>query len=76
MPGMTFGPFELGNVNARTQAEGADFKMFERETFTGTHIPVSASAESGLLGYEVLKHFVITMDYKSGHVHIGTRASP
>lgn len=76
LPSVKFGPFDLGGVAIRTQAEGKEFKMFEQSTYTGTHIPRSSTEAVGLLGYQVLKHFVITLDYRSGRVHVGTRASP
>ncbi len=76
LPTIRFGPFELGSVKVSTQIRGAQFKMFEQVTLTGTHIPRSSSTADGLVGYEVLKHFVISLDYKGGHVHIGTKASP
>lgn len=76
LPSMRFGPFDLGDVVVRTQARGKDFKIFERKTSTGTHIPRTSSAKSGLIGHEVLKHFVITLDYKGGSVHIGTKTNP
>lgn len=69
LPSMTIGPFELENLMTRVPYEGDTIALFERETYTGSHIPRSTKAK-GILGYEVLKHFIVTIDYKTGYVHL------
>lgn len=75
LPTINFGPFTVDNVGAITPAIGEDFEQFKRDTSTGTHIPTFSRAAAGSIGYEVLKHFVITLDYKNGLIHVGTKAS-
>ncbi len=65
----TFGPFTLENVLVSFPAEGQIANLESQFSTTGTRIK-SVKAE-GLLGYDILKHFVLTIDYKLGHAHIG-----
>jgi hypothetical protein len=69
LPGMTLGDFEIENPIISVPTEGNEIALFETTTPIGSRIPRSRKAK-GLLGYDVLKHFVVTIDYKSGHVHI------
>ena len=60
VPVMHFGPFEMENVRVTVPANGV-------------HLPVvdeKGKLAEGLLGFDVLKHFVLTIDYKKGHVHV------
>lgn len=66
---MTIGPFELENPLISVPVEGDKIALFERENALGSHIPKSSKAK-GLLGYDVLKHFIVTIDYNAGHVHL------
>lgn len=69
LPGMTFGEFEIENPIISVPVEGKEIALFETTTPIGTRVPRGRKAK-GLLGYDVLKHFVVTIDYKNGHVHI------
>lgn len=71
LPEMTIGPFELGSPIVTVPAEGEDMAMFQRRSRTGTHMRKRRGSAQGLLGYDILKHFVVTVDYKRGHVHLG-----
>ena len=65
---ITVGPYELENVLVSIPAAGQDPELFEKTTEIGTRIS-SRQASAGLLGYEILQHFVVTVDYHRGHVH-------
>lgn len=69
LPEMTFGVFEIENPIITVAEEGVDLAFLEGKTSLGSRIPKGHQAK-GLLGYDVLKHFVVTIDYKAGHVHI------
>lgn len=68
VPVISVGPFELENVMVSVPASGESTKLFESTTETGTRFK-SKGPSSGLLGYDILKHFVVTIDYDRGHVH-------
>ncbi|MEM0515689.1 retroviral-like aspartic protease family protein [Pseudoalteromonas sp. YIC-827] len=64
-----FGPYTLENVLVSVPGEGQSANLEDQFSTTGTRIK-SAKVE-GILGYDILKHFVVTIDYKFGHAHIG-----
>ncbi len=66
---MTIGPFELENPRVAVPAEGGEIAIFKREKTTGSRIAKSNRA-NGILGYDILQHFVVTIDYKAGYVHL------
>lgn len=68
VPLVTVGPFELENVLVSVPAPGENPELFEAPAETGTRI-ASRSTSAGLLGYDILKHFIVTIDYDRGHVH-------
>lgn len=70
LPTFKIGDFELNNVIVSVPADGRGFGLFEEEARTGSRIKTSRSQYQGILGYDVLKHFIVTIDYKSGHVHL------
>lgn len=70
LPKFEIGDFELADVIVKVPAKGEDFELFERETRTGSRFRKSRSQSRGILGYDVLKHFIVTVDYKGGHVHL------
>ena len=67
---LEIGPFELGNPIVSVPPKGEVWNMFERRSTTGSNVRRARGKTRGLLGYDVLKHFVVTIDYKGGHVHI------
>jgi hypothetical protein len=69
IPWLKFGPFEMENVLVSIPAKGESANLESQYKTTGTHI--RGKKVQGLIGYDVLKHFLITIDYKSGHAHIG-----
>jgi len=77
LPSMTFGGFEIENPIVSVPVEGETIALFEKETFAGSRLQRPRKAQ-GLLGYDVLKHFVVTVDYRGGHVHLepGSSSQP
>lgn len=64
-----FGPFLLDDVPITFAAEGVSTNLTKQYGRTGTLI--KSKKVQGILGYQVLKHFIVTFDYKLGHTHIG-----
>jgi len=63
LPQMTIGPFTLENVKVTVQAEGEKTNVGRDSRIrTGTRLQKAES--EGILGYDVLKHFVVTIDFK------------
>ncbi|WP_028772760.1 pepsin/retropepsin-like aspartic protease family protein [Shewanella waksmanii] len=69
LPGVKFGPYIVENVMSTVPAKG------QRESVSGQQrgsmVRLKGKNIKGLIGYDVLKHFVLTIDYKSGHMHVG-----
>jgi predicted aspartyl protease len=63
------GPFELENVAVNFVADG--FKSNASNELRETGSRISSSRQDGILGYDILKHFLITLDYKKGQAHFG-----
>ena len=69
IPFLKFGPFELENVLVSIPAEGTHANLVSQYQKTGSHI--KGKKVKGIIGYDVLKHFLITIDYQNGNAHIG-----
>ncbi len=69
VPSIVFGPVRIADVAVSVPAPGEDLQYFKKYVPLGTRIPVGGNSK-GLLGYDVLQHFVVTIDYKTGYVHI------
>lgn len=69
VPQVQFGPFELENVLVTIPAEGQVSNLENQFQKGGSRI--KGRRVQGLIGYDVLKHFLITIDYKGGLAHIG-----
>ena len=66
IPAMTIGPFEMENVTVTVPAEGEHLYLTTRSTIerqTGTRIKRGKQSD-GLLGYDVLRHFIVSIDYR------------
>ncbi len=63
LPKMQFGPIELENIKITIPPKGENINLFKIDTSL-THI-------NGVLGYNILKHFVLTIDFKIGKMHVG-----
>jgi hypothetical protein len=64
------GPYELDNVAVRVPAsdQAANIGRYRSERTTGTRINSGVQAK-GVIGYDIFKHFVITIDYMSYKVN-------
>ncbi|NNF16761.1 MAG: hypothetical protein HKN70_08430 [Gammaproteobacteria bacterium] len=69
LPTMNISDIEIENPIILVPKKGEKLAIFEEEVKLGSKIPKSRKAK-GLLGYDILKHFVVTIDYQSGHVHL------
>ncbi len=73
LPEFTIGPIVLENVKVIVPSEGERMNVGEEvRAKTGTRIKKTAS--DGILGFDVLKHFVVTIDYKHSFLHLGVPA--
>lgn len=68
IPLLKFGPFSLENVLVNVPAEGESSNLENQYSDYGSKI--KGKKVQGIIGYDVLKHFLITIDYKGGHAHI------
>jgi hypothetical protein len=65
LPSLKLGPFELGDVPVAVPAEGERLLSGQENwgrVTTGTHVTRGARA-NGRLGYDALRHFVVTIDF-------------
>jgi len=70
IPTVKFGPFTIENVLVTVPGEGHQFAWDQDTTdFTGTRL--KSLETEGLLGFDVIKHFLLTIDYKKGYLHVG-----
>lgn len=69
LPTVKIGPFTLENVLTSVPAKNQKNNIFVKgKSNLGSRI--QSKNIKGLLGYDVLKHFIVTIDYKGGHMHI------
>ncbi len=69
LPMMTIGPFTLENVIVTVQADGEKTNVGRGLTMrTGSRLKQTES--DGILGYDVFKHFVVTIDFKRSLLHL------
>jgi len=68
-----FGPFELENVDIRFVAEGEKAHLEGQYGEAGSRI--KSKKIQGILGYDILKHFIVTLDYRGGKAHIAIPSS-
>lgn len=69
IPEFKIGPFVLEDVLVSIPAEGESANLQSQHSALGSRI--RGRKIQGLIGYDVLQHFLITIDYKGGHVHMG-----
>jgi hypothetical protein len=69
IPELKFGPYTLENVQATVPAEGAKLSVASSNSRVGSRI--RGKRVRGLIGYDVFKHFLLTIDYTGGHMHVG-----
>lgn len=64
-----FGPYTLENVLVTFSTEDFNTSFNSKVHTTGSRI--RSRRVAGLIGYDVLKHFILTMDYGRGQMHVG-----
>lgn len=69
VPSLQLGPFNIENVLVSMPTEGEKMELFERERAMNSRLK-RRNAADGVLGYDVLKHFIVTVDYGKGYVHL------
>ncbi len=73
LPELTIGPIVLENVMVIVPDEGERTNVGKDVTAElGTRLKGTSS--DGILGYDVLKHFIVTIDYKHSLLHLGVPA--
>lgn len=73
LPELTLGPVVLENVIVIVPEEGERTNVGKDVSAKlGTRIKETAS--DGILGYDVLKHFIVTIDYRRSFLHLGLPA--
>lgn len=70
LPYLKFGPYVLENVRVSVPAEGVKSNVGKRSSNNSIYRKWGASSR-GLVGFDVLKHFVLTIDYKRHRMHVG-----
>ncbi|TMP26778.1 signal protein PDZ [Pseudoalteromonas rubra] len=64
----TFGPFVLSDVELIYPEEGQ--RILHLEQYEHTSSRIKGKKVRGIVGYDVLKHFLVTLDYARGHMHL------
>lgn len=73
LPELTIGPIVLENVIVIVPGEGEVTNVGKGvKAKLGTRIKETSS--DGILGYDVLKHFIVTIDYRHSLLHLGLPA--
>ena len=75
LPSVKLGQFESTNTLVSVAAKDQDHAMFKRTRRPGSKIQRNASKSRGLLGWDVLKDFVVTIDYRIGKIHLEPAAT-
>lgn len=71
IPFLKVGPFEMENVLVTVPGEGEVMNIKDAHRASSRHAKQGVTTV-GLLGYDVLKHFVLTLDTKNWYAHIAT----
>ena len=69
VPSIVFGPVELADVLVTIPTPGQSVTLFEKYLPLDTRVASGGKAK-GLLGYDLLQHLVVTVDNKTGYLHI------
>ncbi|WJG11279.1 aspartyl protease family protein [Aliiglaciecola sp. LCG003] len=73
IPKVQFGPYTLENVLINVPAEGQRSQVGSR--YESSESRIKGKKVEGLLGFDLLQHFVLTLDYTSGSAHIAAPVS-
>lgn len=69
LPMLEIGPYTLENVIITVPAEGQK-SFVDQGASHGSIRDINKKDSRGILGYDVLKHFVVTIDFKHSRLHI------
>ena len=72
---MQIGPFTLENVIVTVPGKGQKSNVFD-DYGVGVSRVISHSKSEGILGYDVLKHFIVTIDFKRSLLHMEPPPDP
>lgn len=77
LPKLEIGPFALPNVMTSMPARGQPSELirnFDLMVSYSSHVKSRISRKGtvpvGLLGYDILRHFIVTIDYKNSKIHL------
>ena len=73
LPELTIGPVVLENVMVIVPGEG-EVSSVGQEVSAKTGTRLKETSSDGILGYDVLKHFIVTIDYKRSFLHLAVPA--
>lgn len=73
LPELTIGPIVLENVIVIVPGEG-EMTNVGKDVNAKLGTRIKKTSSDGILGYDVLKHFVVTIDYKHSFLHLGVSA--
>ncbi|TMP34751.1 retropepsin-like aspartic protease [Pseudoalteromonas rubra] len=63
-----FGPFELNNIQITYPAEGQKIHLLEQ--YQSGRSRIRGKRVQGIVGTSLLQHFLLTLDYERGHLHV------
>lgn len=69
VPEVVFGPYTLEHVLVSIPAD--DSRIFQQDQYKALGSNIRGKKIQGILGYDILQHFVLTVDYKNGYAHVG-----
>lgn len=75
LPSMKIGEYIIDHPKISVPAKGEKTELFKTNRTIDSMIQRRRQKAEGILGYDVLKHFVVTIDYKEGYVHIAPPSS-
>ena len=67
--GVQFGPYTLDNVPVTFPEKGESIEVTSQ--FSQSSSKLKGKKMEAIIGYEVFKHFLLTIDYKGGFMHVG-----
>lgn len=67
---LEIGGFKIENPIVSVPADGEEFEYFRQDNMMGTKLKTRQRKAQGILGYDVLKHFILTIDYRKGYIHM------
>jgi predicted aspartyl protease len=73
LPELTIGPIVLENVIVIVPGEG-ELTNVGKDVTAKTGTRLKETSADGILGYDVLKHFIVTIDYKRSFLHLAVPA--